>query len=776
MGIQYAGDGGSGKKYNITGTEVYYAAGGGGGIKPAGSNTSNSAYVGAGGLGGGGAGGGMSDTIENLAVDGSGVDAEPHTGSGGGGVGAATTANYKGGDGGSGIIIIRYKNENINNDAYIPQGSNATEYTILDCDSTNLVAHYKFDECEEYTDSASGVHNLIDLGKTSLFSSDEKVFGKSAHESGTEAKIQFPDSIASQISEISSTTGITFSFWFNMNTSSGAAASLFQFSDTASDTASTNRIDIARNGSSNNIWIGIKEDNVETSMTCGVVDNEWHHIIWSIDNRGTWQVYFDGVNQYPNKYKQIPQIYNYDYSYLFGNHHSSQTNGYIDDFRIYNKVLNSLEITYLANKSIKLVPKEIDSEYNLITFLYQDDLNSEDTLVYDFNNITDNTPSGWNNFVITNIPNSSTSFNYADATGAWLYPGVGFIEFTLPSEYDTINVIFTNSNTSTSSTNIVILKIDSVEKSRANKSETKNYTQSYVAGQIFRLEENDGGIIGKNLKITFSNGQKEYNLTFDSPTECDILIVGGGGAGGYDRAGGGGAGGLVFQQNVSLTSLVNIKVGKGGVINSDDTISGGNGYDSSVNNIIALGGGGGGELGPASNGGSGGGSSYSHVASHYGDGLQPTQTPSIGYGNRGGDARNLSSTTSNRGGGGGGGAGGVGLEATSQSIGGAGGVGLSGIGNIDFKEHFGLPTSGIGEYIPIENKIYFAGGGGAGECIDSTSGATNYGLGGKGGGSDGKETDNTIEGAIPNSGGGGEEAEVLQVVDDMAVTEVQVLF
>jgi hypothetical protein len=627
MGIQYAGDGGSGKKYNITGTDVYYAAGGGGGIRPNAGSLST-AQVGTGGLGGGGAGGGGGDNTANSALDSSGVDADPHTGSGGGGVGAVTTANYKGGDGGSGIIIIRYKNENISSDVYIPQGNNATEYTILDCDNTNLVAHYKFDEDAEYRDSVYGYYDLIDLDNTSLFSSTEKVFGKSAHESGTEAKIQFPDLIASQISEISSTTGITFSFWFNMNTSSGSKASLFEFSDTESDTTLTNRIGIERNGTANSIWIGIKEDNVETSITCGVVDNEWHHITWSIDNKGTWTIYFDGVNQYPNKYKQIPQIHNYDYSYLFGSVQSSQTIGYIDDFRIYNKVLNSLEITYLANKSIKFAPKEIDSEYNLLTFLYHDEL--------------------------------------AD------------------------------------------------------------------------------------------DNQTEYNLTFDSPTECDILIVGGGGAGGYATAGGGGAGGLVFQQNVSLTGQVNIKVGKGGVINSDDTIPGGNGSNSSINDIIALGGGGGaGEQSVGSDGGSGGGSSYSYSDSHYGDGLQPTQTPSIGYGNRGGDARNLSSTSTNRGGGGGGGAGGVGLEATSQSVGGAGGVGLSGIGSIDFKEHFGLSTSGIGEYIPVENKIYFAGGGGAGECIDTTSGATNYGLGGKGGGSDGKETDNTIEGAMPNSGGGG---------------------
>lgn len=624
MGIQYAGDGGSGKKYNITGTEIYYAAGGGGGIRPAGSNTLSSAQVGAGGLGGGGAGGGMSDTIENLAVDGSGVDADPHTGSGGGGVGASIAANYKGGDGGSGIVVVRYKNENINNDAYIPQGDNATEYTILDCDSTNLVAHYKFDEGEEYTDSASGVHNLIDLDKTSLFSSTEKVFGKSAHESGTEAKIQFPDSITSQISEISSTTGITFSFWFNMNTSSGAWASLFEFSDTASDTTSTNRIGISKNNTTNNIWLGIKDDNVETSITCGVVDNEWHHITWSIDNRGTWTIYFDGVNQYPNKYKQIPQIYNYDYSYLFGSVQSSQTNGYIDDFRIYNKVLNSIEITYLANKFIKFAPKEIDSEYNLLTFLYHDEL--------------------------------------AD------------------------------------------------------------------------------------------DNQTEYNLIFDSSTECDILIVGGGGGGGSGLyGGGGGAGGLIFQQNVSLTGQNNIKVGNGGNER--------NGFDSSINDIIAIGGGLGGnreDSTPGLPGGSGGGGSGTGPTGSTGFG---SGTP--GQGNDGGDGYHHSGQGAEGGGGGGAGFAGNSAEINSNSghkTGEKGGDGLAEKNGIDFKLLFNIIDTNIGEH-HTDQKVYFAGGGGgSGGQAGSTVGER--GEGGLGGG--GFKTSNPpsgARGALNNSGGGGGQAD-----------------
>ena len=631
MGVQYAGDGGSGKKYNITGTEVYYAAGGGGGIRPINSSLSL-AQVGEGGLGGGGAGGGGGDGTDNSNLDSSGINAQPHTGSGGGGVGAVTPANYKGGNGGSGIIIIRYKNENISNDAYIPQGDNAIDYTILDCDSTNLVAHYKFDEGEEYTDSASGIHNLIDISKTSLFNNTHKIFGKSAYESGIEAKLQIPYSIASQISEISCTTGITFSFWFNMSTNSGAWASLFDFCDTASDTTSTNRFGISKNNTANSIWIGIKENNVTTSITCGVVDNKWHHIIWSIDNKGIWRVYFDGINQYPNKYKKIPQIYNYNYSYLFGNIYSSQTIGFIDDFRIYNKVLNPLEIHYLANKSIKLVPKEIDSEYNLLTFLYHNDLNS-------------------------------------------------------------------NSN----------------------------------------------------------NEQTEYNLTFDSQTECDILVVGGGGAGGK-FGGGGGAGAILFKTGANLNGIINVKVGRGGV-GSSSYVNGENGKDSSITingtEYISVGGGGGGTRFIESpyagrggnNGGSGGGGSHSDTSTTANSGgisIKNTYTGWESYGNAGGEGRDIISGSPSHASGGGGGAGSVGSNQTSTG-GGNGGAGK------EFISYFGTNVGHNG---------WFAGGGGG----QTYSGAGNPGYpnGGNGlfggggiGGFDGGTEISAGEGLSGTGGGGG---------------------
>ncbi len=97
-----AGNGGSGKKYNISGIEKYYGGGGGGGLRPIENQHGSTSVVGSGGNGGGGNGGGG----YNVSSDG--FDAENGTGGGGGGVGTTTPSTNRGGNGGSGIVIIRY--------------------------------------------------------------------------------------------------------------------------------------------------------------------------------------------------------------------------------------------------------------------------------------------------------------------------------------------------------------------------------------------------------------------------------------------------------------------------------------------------------------------------------------------------------------------------------------------------------------------------------------------------------------------------------------------
>jgi len=92
------GDGGDGVASSITGSSVTRAGGGGGGI-----DYRNGNLAGSGGAGGGGAGGGDG----NVSASESGEDATTSTGSGGGGCSIRSTT-VRGGNGGSGVVILRY--------------------------------------------------------------------------------------------------------------------------------------------------------------------------------------------------------------------------------------------------------------------------------------------------------------------------------------------------------------------------------------------------------------------------------------------------------------------------------------------------------------------------------------------------------------------------------------------------------------------------------------------------------------------------------------------
>ena len=97
------GGGGIGVEYSISGTPTYYAGGGGGGGK---ENNKDGAYgyPGSGGRGGGGNGGMY--TVANAGTE---VCSDGVAGTGGGGGGGATRDGFQqGGNGGSGIVILRY--------------------------------------------------------------------------------------------------------------------------------------------------------------------------------------------------------------------------------------------------------------------------------------------------------------------------------------------------------------------------------------------------------------------------------------------------------------------------------------------------------------------------------------------------------------------------------------------------------------------------------------------------------------------------------------------
>jgi hypothetical protein len=204
---------------------------------------------------------------------------------------------------------------------------------------------------------------------------------------------------------------------------------------------------------------------------------------------------------------------------------------------------------------------------------------------------------------------------------------------------------------------------------------------------------------------------------------CDILVVAGGGAGGYDRAGGGGAGGYQYFVNQTITTgSYTITVGAGGAGGTGQGAIGGNSQFGSF--TASIGGGGGGSYSSGSVGGSGGGAANNSVVSG--------SAGTSGQGYAGGSSA-ASGTSYNAGGGGG--AGGVGANATSAS-GGNGGIGIA--NNIT-----GVLT-------------YYAGGGGGSRAFDGGAVGTSSGIGGLGGGGyAGQVASQNGYAGIANTGGGG---------------------
>ncbi len=98
---QAGGPGGNGTTNSITGSSVTYAGGGGGGCGQ--NNNSNGGAAGSGGGGRGGGGG---------PGTGSGSGGEPGTANTGGGGGGGGQCPQQGGNGGSGIVVVRYKFQN----------------------------------------------------------------------------------------------------------------------------------------------------------------------------------------------------------------------------------------------------------------------------------------------------------------------------------------------------------------------------------------------------------------------------------------------------------------------------------------------------------------------------------------------------------------------------------------------------------------------------------------------------------------------------------------
>ena len=233
-------------------------------------------------------------------------------------------------------------------------------------------------------------------------------------------------------------------------------------------------------------------------------------------------------------------------------------------------------------------------------------------------------------------------------------------------------------------------------------------------------------------------------------TSIEVLVVAGGGAGGTSNASGGGAGGLIYRPNYAVTpgQVLTVTVGAGNTNPirqplDNSTYKGGN---SVFDNLTAFGGGnGGGDDYPGIPGGSGGGSADNPNMTG-GIATQPN-SPSGGFGYKGGDTV----SSNNDGGTGGGGAGGAGrnhgedtsydggpgllfdISGTATFYAGGGGGYRRDLTGYGVPQGSGSPTSGGSGRSGAGGR----GGGGNGGDAGGNGGTNTGGGGGGGGGSPG---------------------------------------
>ena len=152
-------------------------------------------------------------------------------------------------------------------------------------------------------------------------------------------------------------TGLTFAFWYK-STNSGSGACIFDFGNS---TTTNNElfVSVNPNGNSNNLYFKVYSSDSTSSSFIDLSGNKinnsiWNHVVWTLTSANdksltsTWNIYVNGIlfntyinNLYPPNPSNDPRTNNY-----IGKSNSNSDayyNGYVNEFRIYNRVLTSAE-------------------------------------------------------------------------------------------------------------------------------------------------------------------------------------------------------------------------------------------------------------------------------------------------------------------------------------------------------------------------------------------------------------------------------------------------
>jgi hypothetical protein len=239
--------------------------------------------------------------------------------------------------------LIEYYNLNILTNNWLISDYQVTPVSWDPNGDPNLVAYYRFDG---NFDDSSGGHNGEPNG-ASIITNPAR--GQVANFDGVNDYVSLPIG-----SVINSLTSSTFATWVNFSNAGGAWQRIFDFGTGTTvymflspriDTAGVMRFAITTQGNTVQYLL-----NAPSTLARG-----WHHVAVVINGASkTMQMCLDGVVVASATTAVLPSdLGNTTQNWLGRSQYTADAyfNGYLDDFRIYNRALPQAQVAWLAGKT-----------------------------------------------------------------------------------------------------------------------------------------------------------------------------------------------------------------------------------------------------------------------------------------------------------------------------------------------------------------------------------------------------------------------------------------
>jgi hypothetical protein len=225
--------------------------------------------------------------------------------------------------------------------------------------NTNLSAYFPFELSDQngttLLNNATNAYEATLYGGATVSNADYKVGGSSLYLNSASSQYV-------QTANFTPTTnGLTFSFWYRSN-ANPSWGRIFDFGNGANVDnilCSPNGDNLNKLGFRCNYKSDPNTNNFYLTDISSYNDNVWRHVVWTLtyaaagSATSVWNIYINGIYKATNTHYYPETAITRTQCYLGkSNWADPYYNGYIDDFRIYNRVLSSSEIHNIYNSRL----------------------------------------------------------------------------------------------------------------------------------------------------------------------------------------------------------------------------------------------------------------------------------------------------------------------------------------------------------------------------------------------------------------------------------------